>query len=349
MEKYIKYNELLEKPEYEFMNDNKIQKGLLYLCLGGSISYGTNTPESDTDIRGIMMNPACEIIGRTADTGQVEDRATDTVIYTLQKAFKLFSECNPNTIEMLNVNPEHIIHMTKHGKRVLSIKDFFLSKLAIPKFGGFARQQMSKLEHAVLANGGEVDKRLAMCKVALEHSMDCFKIEHAKYDMNFEFNEMMDEITGEKTLGLTMNIKDVPLRAVKQSLAVITNIYNDYTNVYKEFSKKKIDGRLSKHMMHTYRLLTSGAELASTGKFNTYRGGDEHDLLMKIRRGDYLTADGKNVIPEFWDLVHEAQEKFDYAAKHTVLKDEYNKEIVEGTLMEIQLDYLTGKFDTTEI
>lgn len=342
MEKYIRYDDLLAKSEYQFIKDKGLDKRLLYLVLGGSVSYGTNLPTSDTDIRGIMMNVPNEIVGMTSDSEQFEDRATDTVIYTAQKIFRLFCECNPNTLEMLGVKPEHIIHMSRYGKRIRDISYSFLSKRAVNTYGGFASQQLSKLQHALLSNGSAEDKRLAMLQNALRHSMDCFKNEHLKYDMEFEFSETYNEIIGEKELVMSMSVKDFPVRHVKQSLAMITNIYNDYTKVHKEFSKKKIEGRLAKHMMHTCRLLTSGAELASTCKINTYRDGEEHDLLMKIRNGEYLTPDGKNVIPEFWDIVNDLQKKFDYAADNNILPDMYDKEVVEGTLMEIQLEYLNG-------
>lgn len=338
----MKYEELLEKPEYEFMNNEDIKKRLIYLVLGGSISYGTSTPESDTDIRGFMLNPVKEIIGTTSDFEQVVDTDTDTVIYSLQKIFKLFSECNPNTLEMLGVNPEHVIHMTRFGKRVHSIKDFFLSKRAIMSYGGYANGQFSRLQHALLSNGSAEDKKLMMAKTALEHSLSCFVYEHSKYDLSYKFSEVENDETGDKELALSMSVTDVPLRHVKQSLAIITNVYNDYNKVNKEFSKKKIEDRLSKHMMHTCRLLTSGADLIAERKIKTYRDGEEHNLLMSIRRGDYLTPDKNNVIPEFWEVVHDLQEKFDYAVKHTTLPDKYNKDIVEGTLIEIQRDYING-------
>lgn len=45
-------------------------------------------------------------------------------------------------------------------------------------------------------------------------------------------------------------------------------------------------------MMHLIRLYLIGKDLNATGQIITYRE-KEHDMLMSIRNGEYMTADGK--------------------------------------------------------
>lgn len=47
----------INSPEYDFLKTNEhLGKNIILLGLGGSHAYGTNTPESDLDIRGIALN-----------------------------------------------------------------------------------------------------------------------------------------------------------------------------------------------------------------------------------------------------------------------------------------------------
>lgn len=76
---------------------------------------------------------------------------------------------------------------------------------------------------------------------------------------------------------------------------------------------------LGKHMAHLIRLYLMCIDILEKEEVITYRS-DEHDLLMKIRNGDFLNAHGR-VIPEFYDLLAEYQKRFKYASEHTSLPE----------------------------
>ena len=121
---------------YDFLRENKhLGKNIILLGLGGSHAYGTNTPDSDLDIRGIALNTKREILtGKRFE--QVVDEKTDTVIYSFNKIVSLLSNCNPNTIEILGFKPEEYLYITPLGRELLNNKKMFLSKKAVQSFGG---------------------------------------------------------------------------------------------------------------------------------------------------------------------------------------------------------------------
>ena len=49
------FKELLKCDEYKFLNELIETKRVLFLCISGSYSHGTNTISSDIDIRGVML------------------------------------------------------------------------------------------------------------------------------------------------------------------------------------------------------------------------------------------------------------------------------------------------------
>ena len=76
---------LIEDPKYAPIFDNKDISGRIdILCLGGSYAYGTNTEDSDIDIRGVAHNSAQNILlGK--DFEHVRISSIDTTIYSLNK------------------------------------------------------------------------------------------------------------------------------------------------------------------------------------------------------------------------------------------------------------------------
>ena len=141
--------ELLANKDYAFLTESPLLgNNILLLTLGGSHAYGTNVETSDIDVRGITYNPVGSLLGNRVFE-QYEDEATDTVVYGLNKMFKLLLECNPNTIEQLGSKPEHYIILNDDGKKLIENRKIFLSKRAIYTFGGYANSQLRRLQNAL--------------------------------------------------------------------------------------------------------------------------------------------------------------------------------------------------------
>ena len=104
---------LVKSEEYDFLRTNPhLGSNIILLGLGGSHAYGTNVEGSDVDIRGIALNSKKDILcGHQFK--QVVHEATDTTIYSINKIIDLLSNCNPNTIEILGLKPEHYLYLAK--------------------------------------------------------------------------------------------------------------------------------------------------------------------------------------------------------------------------------------------
>ena len=164
---YMDINEVLKLPEYEFIyTEPRLKDKIALITFGGSIAYGLNTPESDIDIRGIVMPSENDIFGtpyfihdyETKNNRlvfgkdgfeQVTDIPTDTTIYTLDKIVKLLYKCNPNTIEILGCRPDHYAMVSEYGQRLIDNAHIFLSKLAYGSFAGYSRAQFQRLKNAL--------------------------------------------------------------------------------------------------------------------------------------------------------------------------------------------------------
>ena len=81
---------------------------VIYEYLAGSHSYGTNTPESDEDFRGILIPPIEYYLSPFYKIDQYEDPTCDRTIYAIKKFFNLARNANPNILEMLFVDKKFI-------------------------------------------------------------------------------------------------------------------------------------------------------------------------------------------------------------------------------------------------
>ena len=139
--------ERLQSSEYDFLRtDEHLGHHIILLTLGGSHAYGTSMETSDLDIRGCALNSKREILIHE-DFGQVTDPHTDTTIYAFRKLIPLLTNCNPNTIEMLGGREDHYLHIAPVGRELLDHAHLFLSQRAVYSFGGYANQQLRRLDN----------------------------------------------------------------------------------------------------------------------------------------------------------------------------------------------------------
>lgn len=135
----------LTTEKYDFLRNNEnLGNNIIILTLGGSYAYGTNNEDSDIDIRGCALNNKTQIL-TNQNFDQVIDENTDTTIYSFNKLISLLTNVNPNTIELLGNKPEHYFYLSSIGQELISHAHMFLSQKAVHSFGGYANQQLYRL------------------------------------------------------------------------------------------------------------------------------------------------------------------------------------------------------------
>lgn len=309
--------------DYTFLNTNENLHSPILIGLGGSHSYGTNIATSDMDIRGIALNSKRDILlGQGFE--QVVNEATDTTIYSLKKIVSLLTNCNPNTIEMLGLKPSHYLYVSDIGRKLLLNKDMFLSNRCIKSFMGYANSQLYRLRQKTTVAMSEEELNTHICKT-LNGMREMLEKNHSM--------EGIDVHMKDSKIVLDLNLKDYSVEDLNAVLGVFNNTLREYNKVSQRNKKAIEHGKIAKHSMHLLRLYMMCEDMLLFGEINTYRE-KEHDLLMSIRRGEFLGEDGKPN-KEFFELVEEYDDRLQRAKEKSVLPEKPNMKRIEEFMIDI--------------
>lgn len=328
------YNEILQGSEYNFIRENgHLGKHLILLGLAGSYSYGTNIEGSDIDVRGITLNQKSDLIGLT-QFEQYVDEYTDTVIYAFNKIVTLLLSCNPNSIELLGLKPEHYLYLNDIGQMLLDNKILFLSRRAIQSFGGYADAQLRRLQNALARDTFPQSEKEQHIFNSVKNAMHSFNSSYRNFE-NGSMEIFIDKAINpelETEIFVNANMTHYPLRDYANMWNTMANIVRDYEKIGKR-NKKKDDLHLNKHAMHLIRLFLMALDILEKGEINTYRE-KEHDLLMDIRFGKYQKEDG-TFRDEFYEMLSDFEKRLNYAAENTNLPEEPDLSKVQDLVMTI--------------
>ncbi|MDP4144444.1 MAG: nucleotidyltransferase domain-containing protein [Bacillota bacterium] len=314
---------------YDFLrNDERLGNNIILLTTGGSHAYGTDVPTSDLDIRGITLNTSKEILTMSFNEKPFEDKATDTTIYFLKQVAGLFISCNPNSLEMLGTKPDHLFMLSKEGKLLRENYDIFLSIKAVSSFGGYAIQQLRRLQNALARDSypqKEKEKHI-LNSIFKQFLTLTDRYKKITGDELYLYLDKSDKLDFDEEIFMDISLKHYPLRDFKNIYGEINNVIQSYDKLNHRNSKKD-ELHLNKHAMHLIRLLIMGSEILEGKGINTYRA-KERELLLEIRSGKYS-------YDEIFEMVDEYDKQFKYAAKHTNLPEEPDYKKIEDIIIEI--------------
>lgn len=334
--------EKLQSKEYDFLRkDKNLGSNIIILTLGGSHAYGTDNENSDLDIRGCALNSKMQIL-TNENFEQFVNEETDTTIYAFNKLVSLLSNVNPNTIEMLGNKPEHYFYVSPIGKELIDNAHLFLSKRAIYSFGGYANQQLRRLENKSNRLVGQAQNEEHIYKT----------IEHAAYDFKNRYFEMPDDAIKlyidkavqegyDTEIFMDVVLHHYPLRDYKGMWSEMQSIVKAYGKIGKRNEKAIEHNKLGKHMMHLVRLYMMCLDILENEKIVTYRE-KEHDLLMDIRNGKYLD-ENRQPIPEFYEMVDEYEKRLEYAKNNTNLPDNPDYKAINGFVASVNERVVKGE------
>lgn len=325
---------MVEGPEYDFLRtDPHLKDRIMFLTLGGSHAYGTNVATSDVDIRGCALNRPSDILGLT-NFDQFVETNTDTTVYGFNKLVHLLLDCNPNTIEMLGCKPDHYIFMTDLGREFIDNRSLFLSKRAVYSFGGYANQQLNRLENALARDRLAQAQKEEHIRRSMENSVKSFESRYTSFDASSIrlFTDISSREELDREIFVDVDLNHFPARQFNSMMNDLHNVLGTYEKLNHR-NHKKDDAHLNKHAMHLVRLYLMCIDILEAEEINTYRENDI-DLLMDIRNGYYMNADG-TYCPEFFEMIDDLKQQLDYAKANTSLPDRPNMKQIEEFVMSV--------------
>ena len=328
-------NKFLLNEEYNFLRDNEyLGENIALLGYGGSIAYGTNIATSDIDVRGVALNSKREVLlGK--DFEQVVDTKTDTTIYSLKKIITLLSSCNPNTIEMLGMKPEHYIYLTDVGEALIDNRHMFLSKRAINTFAGYANAQLRRLENATsrtLSVERQMQHVLRIIDNMDEYLHEKYGISKNDVRLYIDYPDNANH-SDECAIFADVSLKNYPLSKYIALIEELNNVLRSFNKLGMRNSKALEHHKLGKHMTHLVRLYLMGIDILESEEIVTFRE-KEHDLLMDIRLEKYLTED-KQPTKEFVEIVNDLEKRMKYAGENTSLPEKPDIKKIEDFMYEV--------------
>lgn len=325
---------LVGSADYSFLRDNPhLGDRIIFLTLGGSHAYGTNVETSDVDIRGCALNSKSDLLGLT-NFEQVVHTTTDTTVYSFNKLVSLLLNCNPNTIELLGCRPEHYFHITPIGQEMIDNRKLFLSKRVVNSFGGYASQQLRRLENAIArdrVSQTRKEEHILNSMIGAIHGFEGRYTKFEKGSVRLSVGESKREDLDSEIFA-DIHLDHYPVREFNGIINELTNIITAYEKVGHR-NHKKDDAHLRKHAMHLIRLYLICFDILEKEDIVTYRE-TEHDLLMDIRNGKFQNEDS-TYRQEFFDMVNEYEKRLAYAKENTSLPDHPDMKHVEEFVMSV--------------
>jgi hypothetical protein len=293
---------------------------LLFKAIVGSQSYGTSTPTSDIDYKGVYMQPIDDLISfRYKEQINVNK---DECYYELRRFIELLQTANPTVLEMLYSPQNCIVNTSPEFELLVQNRDKFLTKKCLHSFAGYAIGQLKKSKGAdkkmnwdsarvsektpldfmychVNGKTMPINKWLEMenknpsnCGlINLDHFKDCYALYYT--DTPSEYNGLGLDINNNILLSSIPKMRnpDTIIHFNKNGYMSYQKDYNDYQkwilnrneSRYVDFKNhaQKIDG---KNLTHCMRLLDMAKEIATHKTINVMRPNAEY--LLSIRRGE---------------------------------------------------------------
>lgn len=303
------------RPAVELMRDNMLVKHY-----AGSISYGTNLPTSDVDFRGVFCADPINVRTPFFVIRECEDvTEEDTKFFELAHFMKLCLDCNPNVVETLWVDEEHIVATSEAYQHLRNARHELLSSKIAFTTSGYALAQLKRIKghnkwinnpqpiappkpyqfHTVVQwFGEEKNLHVDVTKFRNDHILipygnSTFGVYPKKgYQLYAGNGGWNDQFEGDRR-----EYKTAPLFILRSNMEVYRQQKEIHTNYWSwKNNRNQSRGTLeeqfgydTKHAMHLVRLLRMGKEVLKTGELIVNRPDAEE--LLAIRNGAWKYDD----------------------------------------------------------
>lgn len=144
--------------------DFDLRDHLAMACYVGSMSHNTHnvTQIDDVDVMGMVVPPACHLIGLGNWQHWVKQfEELDVVLYSHRKLISLLLKGNPNVMGVLWLKRDHYLHRNWAFTLLEHHRDAFVSKQAHAAFVGYAKAQLDRMQRGAY-KGYMGEKRKAL-------------------------------------------------------------------------------------------------------------------------------------------------------------------------------------------
>lgn len=132
---------VMTNPQYEKVQKLIKEDKLCLLVISGSYAYGTETDDSDIDIRGVYYEDSNAILlGKAAKNKATIEGEADIVLYTFNNFMNMIRKNIPAALEMLGVCLDHIIYADHVGFKLISNKNNYLTLNCATPYIGYISQ-----------------------------------------------------------------------------------------------------------------------------------------------------------------------------------------------------------------
>lgn len=341
----------------------KQQHQIIFKTMVGSQAYGTSTPKSDQDFKGVYVQNQDDLL--TFNYVEQFEVSKDECYYEIRRFLQLLATANPTVLEMLFMPENCVLEKSPVYDLVIAERHKFLTKKCLHSFGGYAIAQIKKAkgldkkmnwEKSKVVRKAPIDfcyafdngKTMSLEKyldkhelnqthcglVKLDHFRDCYALYH-KTEEGF-YRGIISEA------GNDVRLSSVPKGEVPQTMIFYNKDgYSMHCKDYKEYEEwlanrntqryvdisghnQQIDG---KNLLHCRRLLDMAIEIATEKTIKVQR--PNADYLLKIRRGE---VDLETIIAE----AEKDIEKLDELYAKSDLPDDVDREFVNDLLLKIR-------------
>ncbi len=326
----------------------------------GSQAYGTSTPESDTDYKGVYLQPVEELVS----FGYVEQHefGKDDVMYEGRRFLQLLESANPTVLELLFSPDDCVVVSRPAFQVVIDRRKAFLTKRCAKSFGGYAVAQIQKARGLDKKMNWENDR-------IVRKAVEDFCYVHVAGYRTLPLREFLSSRPGQVGLAKINHFTDgyalyvdptssMGYKGVSSGTNVVTssvpdgvepdaimmfnsNAYSVHCREYGEYKRwerernvqryvdvaghgQRIDG---KNLLHCRRLIDMALEIAENGELNVRRPNAAY--LLSIRRGEVP-------LDRILDEAEADLTRMDEAYASSGLPDDVDRHMVNDLLLEMR-------------
>ncbi len=341
----------------------KKQHKIIFKTIVGSQAYGTATPQSDEDYKGVYIQDPEDIL--TFNYEEQYQISKDECYYEVRRFLQLLLSANPTVLEMLFMPQECILEQSSIYDLIVEQRHRFLTKKCLHSFGGYAIAQIKKakglnkkmnwerervsrktpFDFCYFYENGKtltLERFLKREKinqnncglVKLDHFKDCYALYH-KPETGFYKGIIVENSTDVRLSSVPKG--EIPLGVMyynKDGYSMHCKDYREYeewletrnTQRYVDIKghNQQIDG---KNLLHCRRLLDMALEIAIEKTIKVRR--PNADYLLKIRGGE---VDLESIITE----AEKDIERLEGFFKTSDLPEDVDGEFVNDLLLKIR-------------